>query len=60
MEMVLIEHIARYDDCKEIIGIATNMDVAKEYVEDLKKEYPHAYNDECSQFFFEKYKVIEG
>ena len=59
MEMVLIKHIPRYEDYEEIIGIAISMDVAKEHVKDLKKEYPHAYNDECGRFSFEEYKVIE-
>ena len=59
MEIVTIRYKSRYDDCEEIVGVAMNMDVAKEYVEKLKTANPYAYGDNYGTYYFETYKVIE-
>lgn len=59
MEVVTIRYESRYDDCEEIVGVAMNMDVAKEYVEKLKTANPYAYGEKYGTYYFETCKVIE-
>ena len=59
MEVVTIRYKSRYDDCEEIVGVAMNMDVAKEYVEKLKTANPYAYGEKYGTYYFETHKVIE-
>ena len=59
VEVVLIKRKSRYDDCEEIVGIATNMDVANKYIEDLADKYPYAYGKDYGTYYFEKYKLIK-
>ena len=59
MKVVLIKYKSRYDDCEEIVGVATNMDVANKYVEDLKTKYPYAYGENYGTYFFDTRTVIE-
>ena len=59
MEVVLIRYIYRYDDVVEVVGVATNMDIAKKHAEDLKNKYPLCYGDNCGKFFFEAYTIID-
>ena len=59
MEVVTIRYKQRYYDYEEIVGVAMNMDVAKEYVEKLKTANPYAYGEKYGTYYFETYKVIE-
>ena len=59
MEVVLIKHTAKYDDCEKIIGIALNEKIANEYIEDLAIKYPYVYGKEYGSFSFETYKIID-
>ena len=59
MKVVLIRYKPPYEDYEEIIGIATNIDVAHEHIEHLKKTCPHAYVYDSKRFFFEEHEVIE-
>ena len=55
MKVILIEHYPKYDDCIEKVGIAINMDAAKEHVDELQKKYHYAY---VGRFSFEEFDVI--
>lgn len=58
MEVVVIRFIDKYDRIEEIVGVAINMNAAKEYAEMLKEEYL-CYGENWGSFFFEEHRVIE-
>lgn len=59
MEVVLIRCKYRYEDCEEIVGIASHIDMAQKYVEDLAAKHPYAYGTDYNTYYFETYKLIE-
>lgn len=56
MKVILIEHYPKYDDCIEKVGVAINMEVAEEYVNELQKKYPYTY---VGRFSFEEFDLID-
>ena len=58
MEVVLIKYKSRYEDCEEFIGVAENINAAKQHVEWLAAKYPDAYGDAHGRYYFEEHKVI--
>ena len=58
MKVVLIKYKARYEDCEEIVDIASNMDIANKYIEDLQTKYPYAYGKDYGTYYFETFDVI--
>ena len=59
MEVILIKYKPRYDDCEEIVCIASNIKVANKYIEDLAAKYPYAYGKDYGTYYFEKYDLIK-
>ena len=60
MKVVLIKYRTKYDDCEEIVGVASNMEIANRHIEDLEKKYPYAFGREYGTYYFETYQVIEN
>ena len=59
MEVVLIKYKSRYDDYEDIIGIATDMEVANNHIKNLEAKYPYAFGENYGTYSFEKYIVFD-
>ena len=56
MKVGLIKYYHKYDEVEEIVGIATSKKAAKKYMEELRKKWPHCYNN---IFEYVEFELIE-
>lgn len=55
-DVVLIQFRTRYEKEFEDVAIATNLQVAKEYVNKLQEKYPDAYTH--GRFYYTEFRLI--
>lgn len=55
-KIIFIKFIPKYETYTEDVGVAINREIAEKYTEDLKAQYPDAYN---GYFLYEEFNLIK-